>query len=270
MKRVIAFFLLFSRICLLHGQVVDSLQYAPAQVEIPDYSGQGDRLTKIGAFMVIGGVAAAGLAVGGIALGNKLDNSSELVVAAYVLGAGFAFQAPFALACGSVFLLEGTSRSSCDVHWADARFLNPGQRGFGLFVEGAGMVRSIWDQTLRLRTVAGYHFNQHFFLGSGIAPGIRRVRQSDGAVFLPSLPVVLDTRICFNSRISSPYIGLSLGAELFSQKNQFAFLPDLYLSAEAGVRFRYSRSKPVSRWLSVYAEADGLKNSLGLKYGRSF
>lgn len=137
------------------------------------------------------------------------------------------------------------------------------QHGFGLILEG-GVLNSRTSSCLQARIVPGYHINQNIFMGLGVAPSIGlSMGTEESTTSLFSLPVFADVRASFTNAIVSPYIGVGAGIETVSK-------PDLYLSAEAGVRYRRSQDKTRSFWLSGMVEYSTSYLRPGVKMGYSF
>lgn len=137
------------------------------------------------------------------------------------------------------------------------------QSGFGLILEGGGFY-SIPPSCLQARIVPGYHINQNIFMGLGVAPSIGlSMGTEESTTSLFSLPVFADVRANFNNAVVSPYIGVGVGVEAVSN-------PDLYFSAEAGIRYRRSQDKPRSFWFSGIVEYSAAYLRPGVKMGYSF
>lgn len=137
-------------------------------------------------------------------------------------------------------------------------FGNEHQKGFNAMIElGRGLGRSI-----SVDAVAGYHFNENFFLGAGA--GLRPFIINDH-IDKVAKPLYVNTRYTFGDKRVDPYVSTNLGYEPLSQK--------LYSSLEFGSRIRNIRSERGSSWW-IGSRMENLDirsvSTISIKLGKSF
>ena len=255
-KIVLAVILLLCGASLLHGQIADTTSWRK----------QGEPTFVTGKAMLLGGAitAAAGGGLMLLAVSPVLsphfpeDAFSENLLAplVYITGMCAVIAGASVILAGVPVTIAGHSMMQCDVPWKDARY---DTRGLGVILEGVYFLPDI----LQARAALGYHFNPHFFLGAGVAPGCwldKSSRSSDYPRL--TLPAYADFRWSMCNRLISPYLGFSAGMELTEISP--------YLGAELGTRIRTSRTSTRSFWSAISGEVAGGYMRLGIKMGYSF
>lgn len=141
-------------------------------------------------------------------------------------------------------------------------FGNEHQKGFNAMIELSGGIGSL----IAFDAVAGYHFNENFFLGAGA--GLRPSIIIDGSKFHidgVAKPLYVNARYTFGDRRVDPYVSTNLGYELLTQK--------FYSSLEFGTRIRNIRShRGSSWWIGSRMENLDIRNvsTISIKLGKSF
>ena len=219
----------------------------------------GVGMAYIGGATVLSGGALLGL---GYYASEK--NPSEDNIAAgmcFALGVGSMFIGALELISCVPFIVGGNAMNKCDDYWDNLYYLGPPQSDFGLILEG-GLLIGMPAPCAQARIVPGYHFNQHLFVGLGVAPTMDFDKANE--YYSPfTLPVFADARYSFGNKLFAPYVGAGIGMETYNE-------PNIYLSAEAGLRIRLSQSTPRSFWVSALGETSAAYARLGLKMGYSF
>ena len=155
--------------------------------------------------------------------------------------------------------VAGKGIRDADTYWQDLRYDDPGQRGFGVILDLAGFIP--WAET---RATAGYHFNQHLFLGGGVGAAVNFANWNNNVV--PGdfeVPVYADFRYSIVNGFYAPFIGVSGGYEILSRSP--------VLGGDLGLRIRQSTSKPKSFWVALTGEMGGAFGArAGVRFSWSF
>lgn len=175
----------------------------------------------------------------------------------YLLGAYSVVGGGLIAIAGIPVTVAGHSMASCPDPWLDARYNGLSQKGPGIILEGGFSLPG----SLKTRLTGGYHFNQHVFLGAGMAPTYNIGSYIEDE-FRFNLPVYADARFSIGSGLVAPYGGLSVGYDVLD--------PFIYLSTEAGLRVRMTQQGTRSLWSGLIFEVSGSYMTLGLKLGYSF
>lgn len=269
--------ILFSFLLLALFVTESVAQYAPDSLQIAQANmAKAASLRKTAKTLAItgGSMALLGGGVAGATFLAVRDLSGEgagmAAALGISLGASMVLTGAITALAGIPFAASGNAIRKIDdgTYWKSASFGDGSMRGFGMVLEGGYIMGDFIG--IEFRGVAGYHFNEHVFVGGGIAPCYfpEGIGPED---YIPiDIPVFADLRYSFGSRRLSPYIGGSLGIELLGEN----WPPEtsLYWSAEAGLRMRLSKDNGHALWLSVLGESamgTGVVRA-GLKMGYSF
>lgn len=258
------------------GQVADSTSFElPVETAVvpmgmhPRGEHQGEAFRNIGMALVGGGLL--GIACGGLwvvpMFFSKGGENVGLIMgllgffaalpATIGIGLGLGFTV-----IGLPFLLLGNSLVACPVNWRDVNYDGACQQRFALVFELSG---ALLGSMVKARVTAGYHINQNFFVGGGIAPGYgRRNVYYNGINEYKNtfLPVYGDFRVSFGKKVVSPYLDLSPGYDFLDHS--------LYGGASVGARIRLSDNSPQSLWSSIQVSGTKHYYELGLQIGWSF
>jgi len=245
----------------------DSTQIAKANLE------KGLSLKNTGTGMLVGGGATA-LLGGGIlgltflSVHNKTGEGAGIIAALGLsISGSLVLAGSLTAIAGIPFIASGNAILNCnDGYWKQAQFADERQRGFSLIIEGGALFGL--PPGIQLRTVAGYNFNQHIFLGGGIAPGYATGGSYAEGCIPFTLPVFADFRYSFGNKMFSPYLGAGAGLEVFNES--WPPYPSIYLSVEGGLRMRMSAGNPNSFWVSALGETSAGVVRAGIKMGCSF
>ena len=225
---------------------------------VPSYSyPERSHLYTLGTKMVQGGLISA--AVGGAMLLAAIipdyDGQDNM------LGAVFAPIGVIAMAAGGTIAVLGVPAILIGKHiephsgpylYSDDFYIAERKRGFGFILEGGCLTSAA-----QLYATAGYHFDDRFFLGGGMAPAM-----SWEGLDLSVLPVYANIRYSPYLNRFSYYSGLSAGMNLLDQTP--------YLNVEEGIRFRASQTDFSSFWTSITYELSSVGGFMGIKFGWGF
>jgi len=198
------------------------------------------------AFTALGGVMLYLLDQGAFSRLNAVSGTLLVVGTTSALTTGICY-----VIAGVPMAIAGKAMLDHDP-WRTVSFSGEGQRGPGILLEGTLMLPT----TFQVRAAAGYHFNEHLFLGGGFAPGVQ-----EGYETL-TMPIYIDFRWSIGKRLLAPYLGCAAGFDIFDVSP--------YLAAEAGLRVRNATDRPTSLWTSFMGEVGGGYGRIGFKMGWSF
>lgn len=256
---------------LLTGWMAISCALTPsarAQTVFPEGQrpeNQGVWTYKTGQILMVSGAAMAVSGAGLLWLASRPERttSNECYrwdtpgVLALVGGYTFVIFGVTSLIEGIPVTFAGRGMMNARDPWRQARYRGEPQRGFGLILESGGSVPFVQG-----RMTAGYHFNQHFFVGAGTALSYDFDKVHSDYHMPLEMPVFADVRLSIGSRLLAPYAGFSGGYDILDR------FP--YLAADLGLRIRLSQDNTRSMWTSLMGEVSGSYYRAGLKMGYSF
>ena len=226
---------------------------------------QGVKTIRTGDRMMLSGAAMAAAGGGLILLVSRANQAQSVEECREDMRSAFAIIAGYGLVfCGAGFSLAGipvtvAGRGMMNARdpWRQARYDGDAQRGFGLILEGGGFAPFVQG-----RVTAGYHYNQHFFLGGGAALTYDFDRVNGSDLQPLEMPVYADVRFSAGSKLLAPYAGLTAGYDLLDRQAAF--------SANLGLRIRLSQESTRSMWMALMGEVSAWYYRAGLKMGYSF